>query len=221
MSIRRILVLGDGEYDLGPALGEERSPEGLFALPRLVHRLLRNPREVAYTCQRFPSIPAVHGRGHKYARKAQSAIRQAHQGQYHAVTIVIDRDRRSNAKTIVPLREGRDAMAPMSFPPCAVGMAVEAFDAWMISDGKAVKAAKGEPTKSHPAPEKLDGKEGTGRHPKDVAAQVFSGKASLTASYAAVAEHVDLELLARACPLGFAPFAQEVRERIAGAANQG
>ena len=215
MTVRRILVLGDGEYDLGPALGKESGPEGLFALPRLVHRLLGDPRDVAYTCQRFPTIPPVHGRGAKYTRKAQSAIRQAAQQRYHAITIVIDRDRKRDAKTIVPLRQGRDALEHTAFPPCAVGMAVEAFDAWMIADGKAIKAAGGDPTRGHPAPENLDGNEGTGGHPKDVAAQVFSGKGGLAANYAAVAEHADLALLARACPQGFEPFAEEIRERIA------
>ena len=214
MSGPRILVLGDGEYDLGPVLGEALSPRGLFALPRLVHRLLSSPTDMAYVCGRFPDVPPVHGRGAKYARKVRSAIRRARQRQCDVVAIAIDRDRRANATTIVPLREGRDAMAHAGFPPCAVGMAVEAFDAWMIADGKALKAAGGDPTKGHPNPEKLNGKEGTSRHPKDLATEAFGGKAGLARNYAAVAKHVDLALLEKACPEGFAPFAAEVRERI-------
>ena len=36
----------------------------------------------------------------------------------------------------------------------------------------------------------------------------------MRAKYAIIAEKVDLELLVRACPEGFAPFAEEVRQRI-------
>ncbi len=99
-------------------------------------------------------------------------------------------------------------------------MAVEAFDAWMIADGNAVSAAGGDGSRSHPDPEKLSGKEGTGSHPKDRAAEIFGGHAKLTEAYMAVADNVDLEVLAKACPRGFEPFAEDVREKIRPAVGQ-
>ncbi|HUT01979.1 MAG TPA: hypothetical protein VM031_05965 [Phycisphaerae bacterium] len=214
MSIRRVVVYGDGPYDLGPNLGREVAPDQTYALPRLVHRLLDEPSDTFYAAEIFASVPPVHGRGHKYGRKAQGAIRQARQGRYHAAVIVIDRDRAPGTRKLRPLQEARDQLQHQGFPPCAIGMAVEAFDAWMIADGNAVKAAGGNPAKTHRSPENLDKKEGTGGHPKDLAMQVFGGRDRVAEKYAVVAANADLALLERTCPKGFAPFAEEVREWI-------
>ncbi len=214
MTTCRIAVYGDGRHELGRDLGRELSPDSLPALPELVHRLLRSPSHLTYTPKSFPAVPPVHGRGQKYARKAQQAIREAGRLQFAAVAILIDRDRQPDAKRIAPLRDGRDAMMYGGFPPCAVGMAVETFDAWMIADGKAAEAAGGDPAKSHPSPESLDGREGSGRHPKDVAAEVFGSAKGFGGKYAVAAASVDLRGLEKACPKGFKPFADEVRERI-------
>ena len=214
MTTCRIAVYGDGRHELGRDLGRELSPDSLPALPEFVHRLLRSPSHLTYTPKSFAAVPPVHARGHKYARKAQQAIRQAGRLQFAAAAILIDRDRQPDAKRILPLREGRDAMSYSGFPPCAVGMAVEAFDAWMIADSKAVQAAGGDSAMTHPSPESLEGKEGTGKHPKDVAAEVFGSKKALGGKYAVVAAKVDLSRLEEACPKGFRPFAAEVCERI-------
>ena len=214
MTTCRIAIYGDGRHELGRNLGRELSPDSLPALPELVHRLLRSPSHLTYTPKSFPAVPPVHGRGRKYARKAQRAIREAGRLQFAAAAILIDRDRQPDAKRIVPLREGRDALMYGGFPACAVGMAVEAFDAWMIADAKAAEAAGGDPAKSHPSPESLDGREGSGKHPKDVAAEVFGSAKGLGGKYAVVAANVDLSRLEEACPKGFKPFADEVRGRI-------
>jgi len=60
----------------------------------------------------------------------------------------------------------------------------------------------------------LIGPNDTGKHPKDVAAVIFGSKAGLGGKYAVVAHHVDLDQLAKTCPKGFAPFADDVRRRI-------
>lgn len=214
MSQLRVLVLGDGRHELGTDLGRSLDSDNLPALPRLVHRLMGCPAHVSYTCEPFHAVKPVHTRGHKYAKKVRRAIQLARQDGYQALAVVIDRDRKKDADRIVPLRDGRDAMASGSFPACAVGMAVEAFDAWMIADGKAVRTAEGDPAKTHPKPESLAGKEGTGDHPKDMAAVIFGSKAGLGDKYAVVAQHVDLDQLAKTCPKGFAPFAEDVRRHI-------
>jgi hypothetical protein len=216
VSGKSVLVISEGRHEMGAALNVPLNSKALPALPRLVHRLTGCPPDVTYACKSFTDVPHAHGKGHKYAKKAQQAIREAGQGGFDALAIVIDRDRRPDSRTLRPLRQGRDALAQEAFPACAIGTAVETFDAWMIADGKAAKAAGGDPAKTHPNPESLDRKEGTDKHPKDVADAVFDteGGSGLGPMYAVVAEHVDLELLENACPQGFAPFAAEVRERI-------
>jgi len=209
-----VVVYSEGKHEVGGKLDEALAPDDLPALPRIIHRLAGCPTRTKYVCRSVRRLKPVIGKGRKWAKKVIRAIRDAERGKSAAVVVVIDRDRETDAARIDLLRQGRDALSLLAFPPCAVGTAIEAFDAWMIADGKAIKAAGGDPTKGHPAPENLDGDEGTGRHPKDVAARVFSGKTGLATNYAAVAEHLDLALLARACPQGFKPFAAEVRERI-------
>ncbi|MCK4623701.1 MAG: hypothetical protein KAV00_00180 [Phycisphaerae bacterium] len=85
----------------------------------------------------------------------------------------------------------------------------------MIADGKATKKAGG--AGNHKNPESLNGKEGTGKHPKDIAANIFGEKRGLSKKYALVAENVDLPFLEKACPKGFKPFAEEVRDKISPA----
>jgi hypothetical protein len=213
----RLLVLGDGEHELGAksSRGLDLTPGRLPALPCLMHRLLGEPRGTTYQPRSFHDVPPVHERGHKYARKVKRAILQAKRDGFDGLVVVIDRDRNRSSATVEPMREGRDALAEGGLPPCAVGVAVETFDAWMIVDAKAIKAAGGDATQSHPNPESLAGK-AKGNHPKDVADAIFGtqGGTGLGPKYAIVAENVDLDLLSRTCPEGFAPFAEEVRQRI-------
>lgn len=91
---------------------------------------------------------------------------------------------------------------------------MEAFDAWMIANVQAMRACAGQAANAHQAPEKLDGKEGTGRHPKDYAAQQLGGKDGLGSKYAFMAGRTSLDLLRSACPQGFEPFARCVQEKL-------
>ncbi len=145
-------------------------------------------------------------------------MRWAATEKFDALVYVIDRDRNRPANTIHAMQEGRDAAEKKTPLPCAVGTAVEAFDAWFIADANAVKAAgKGagwNQGATHPQPEKLGGEEGYGQHPKDLAAVILGGVIGLGDKYASIACHVDLDQLAKTCPKGFAPFADEVRRRI-------
>lgn len=222
MEAFKVLIYGDGAFELSPH--GEQPP----AADVLVRRLLGDPEGVVVACADFK--PVGHARvaevvttvpGAKvsaYARKVVQAITLAKLKGFRAVVILADRDRRPNAEVVVPLMQGRDSSSLRSgYPPCAIGVAVEAFDAWMIADGKAIKAAGGDAGKSHPTPENLDGKEGTGNHPKERAADVFGGQQSLGEKYALVAKHLDIDLLRRCCPAGFAPFADEVRKHLAPA----
>lgn len=210
----RVLVLGDGANELGREFGRLLSADHLPALPRIVHRLLGEPGNVLYEPGVFRQVEHGRGKGKAFEKKTKAAILLAKHNGHHAVVIVRDRDRSPSAEKVDPIIRKRDSMIRPDLPPCAVGCAIETFDAWMIADGRAVHAAGGDPGKTHRSPESLDGKEGTGRHPKDVAAEVFGSKKGLGDKYAVVAANADLPLLVKTCPQGFKPFADEVRERI-------
>ena len=127
---------------------------------------------------------------------------------------MIDRDRQADRETIEDLRVARDRFSGESNLPCAVGAAVETFDAWMIADPEAVEAAGGDKKRCHPSPEALDGPEQGGNHPKCYAKAAFADSNGLSERYARVAATARIDHLERCCPEGFAPVACEVRERI-------
>ncbi|MFB3894435.1 MAG: DUF4276 family protein [Phycisphaerae bacterium] len=215
MTDRTVVVYGDGKHELGGQLGKALARDELPALPMLVDRLLDAPPSVRYVAFPFAQVPHARGKEHKLAKKVKRAILLAKAQKHAGAVILVDRDRLPDSERIKPLQEGRSALEhDLACPPCAVGMAVEAFDAWMIADGGALGKAGGNAARSHPSPETMDGVEGTGRHPKDRAAEVFGGGQGLGDKYAQVASHVDLGLLAKCCPKGFAPFAEEVTKRI-------
>ncbi|HDY65411.1 MAG TPA: hypothetical protein ENH84_04155 [Phycisphaerae bacterium] len=207
----RILIFGDGENELGKIETEYAPSDDLPALPRLIHRILGEPAQTTYTSKKFKKIKAAHGKGGKWAKKTKRAIEDARKGGYQGTVILIDRDRRSTAERLVPLIDARNEVSAC----CAVGNAVETFDAWMIADGKAVREAGGNASLSHPDPEKLNKDEGTGDHPKDRAFRIFEGCSSLTPVYAVVALYADIDFLKEKCSKGFAPFAKDIEERIA------
>jgi hypothetical protein len=226
VSERRVLVLADGPHELGSPRDWGRSLDqaALPALPVLVHRMAGEPSGVRYVCGKFGDEARIHGRSlpqtvadyasSKCRKNATGAVVKAWEDGFAAVVVVIDRDRKSPTCTILPIKAGRDAAVQIIGLPCAVGCAIEAFDAWMIADGKAIGAAGGDASISHPEPEKLKEKEGTGQHPKYRAMRIFGGGQGLGAKYAQVASAVDIDLLKTACPDGFAPFAKEVEERL-------
>lgn len=220
MSQFSILVLGDGKNELGVPDDKEVPREDVLVfagdmppLPCLVSRLLGEPREVRFFCGSFKKYHAVaRGLSSTLAGKVKAAVLYARARGHRGVVIVIDRDRDRKRNSLRLLQEGRDDMACLPGPACALGVAVETFDAWMIADGLAVGDAGGKAAESHASAEKLDGKEGSGLHPKDLARRALGE--GLTEKYKLVARRVRLEELERLCCDGFKPFAEEVRKRL-------
>ncbi len=198
----------------------------LPALPRLIYRQLDENPGVEFVCSKLAWIAPIHGKGpaqtvgnyasSKYTKAVIGAIVKAGQSDFSAVVILIDRDRRKTQETILPLKEGRDSLRHLGYPPCAVGCAVETFDAWMICDPKAIETAGGEHNKHHPSPESLQGNAKSDKHPKNVAKKIFGTPrgVGLGQKYAVVAAGVRLDHLKKSCPKGFNPFADEISERI-------
>lgn len=217
---KRVLVFGDGEYDLG-RLGPQ-APECEGALPKLVRRILEDPSGLSFECRLFKRVSHTHpGKLHRYAKKTINAVKTARRGSFDGAVVVIDRDGPGNNQRRGYLEQGRDSAPASDYVPCAVGVSVETFDAWMIANADAIKHAGGDQNYHRPDPEKLDGKEGSGRHPKELAAQAFGGQSDLGTKYSGVAEMIDLDCLAQRCPQGFQPFRQDVRSHLAGLCDEG
>jgi hypothetical protein len=214
------LILAEGAAELGHGRKTERfghdwkileyCTAGLPGLPMLVHRLLNKPPAMKYAGASFIAVKHIHGPGRTNAKKTIAAVLRARRAGFSGAVILIDRHGYRDTARIGALRSGRDLLEPQDSLPCAVGCAVEAFDAWMVVDRQAVVEADGLPEHCSDHPESL-------ANPKRVADRVFgtSGGAGLGPKYARVAACADLDLLKRACPQGFAPFAEEVERRIA------
>ncbi|MBN1942655.1 MAG: DUF4276 family protein [Phycisphaerae bacterium] len=214
MTVRRVLIACEGKHESGSQTGVALQPEGeLPALPRLIHRVLAEPSAVEYTCTPFSKVRHVPGKGHKWGRKVKRLILLAKADEYDAVVVLIDRDRKKNQDRLEPLKQARDEMMIL-FQSCAVGTAIETFDAWMICDENAIENADGDKSHCHTTPESLAGKEGSGKHPKDRAARIFGSGKGLANHYQTIAEHIDMNRLAERCPDGFAPFRKDVESRI-------
>jgi len=212
-----IYVFGEGPHEIGRLDDETLSEDALPALPQLVRRLLPADCDVRFKCRPIKDISThqVRGVGPSYRKKVSGAVRKACQAGATAAVIVIDRDRQNDRDRIGQLQEGRGSLDPGAYIPCAVGMAVETFDAWMIADADAMSAAmNGAQVQAHPSPESLGGTEARGGHPKTYAAEQLGGGQGLGEKYAVIAQHVHLGRLEAACPQGFRPFAREVREKL-------
>jgi hypothetical protein len=207
-----ILVLSDGPHEIGHTGDSAATGDGLPPLSMLVSRILGTPSHVQFKTGALRKAGRAH-KGEGHARKASLAIADARKEGHDAVVILLDADGDKVGRRAA-LERGRTDVPSTQSLPCAVGVAVETFDAWMIADGSAIGKAGGNASISHPSPESLGDKEGTGNHPKDRAGEIFGDKKALGPKYKVVAAHVDTDLLEKCCPKGFGPFAQEIRERI-------
>ena len=89
----------------------------------------------------------------------------------------------------------------------ALGVAIRAFDAWMLAEERALTRVLGYAVSPQRSPEEMSDAKG-------VCAQLLASSPtamSQSECYAAMALAADLGTLARQCSQGFAPFAQRVR----------
>jgi hypothetical protein len=232
-----ILVASEGKNELCIADVREKrlAPHEAGALACLIHRLLNEPPDMEYIAQsvltpgaekatkrlrphRSNSIKG--GASRAWEKKALFSVYEARRFGAVGCAIVIDQDCNRDCNRLRALKAAQASLEhDVDFPPCAVGVAVETFDAWMIVDGRAAKCAGAEGANTHGEPEKLTGKEKSGNHPKDRAEDIFGG--GLTEAYSAVAPSVDLAMLRERCPNGFGAFADDVQSHLGGLAAEG
>jgi hypothetical protein len=223
----RLLLVSEGALDVGTSgrggPANEEGDERRGAVSVLVRRVLAEKfgRDIADHEIERAVLPRVHAQSDQvsgYPRKVMLAIKEAAARRCTSVAIVVDRDRTPGGSRLAQLREGR-ALSEGSGEPLAqgtaLGVAVETVEAWLLADEKALNDALGlaPPTPAIAGPEELDGGPKTESHPKNVFRKLVKRGTSAGEPYDGVAERVRLELLERRCKLGFAPFAEEVRER--------
>jgi len=188
----RILAVSEGASELNGAL------------QTLVRRLLgirveidaRNVRDQRGRLHLRP------GRGEGLTRLAIAGMNFALREEYDAIAFVIDRDRDKRRQAQLDRAQSDVRLDILR----AIGLAVEMFDAWMLSDESALTAVLGVQVDAQSAPESLP-------RPKDRIGKLLAGATEPRRPsdvYALIAEKVDLDLLKRRCPTGFAPFAKRV-----------
>jgi hypothetical protein len=195
--------------------------DDLPALPRLIHRILESPRNVSFlakeqwnskqTGQERKRYRHIHTRGNRTKKRTMIFIDRAYREDCQAVVILIDRDsEKKGGEFLDQMQQGRNEMQKdENYPPCAVGVAVEEFDAWFICHPDSVEAAGGDPQKCSSNPESIS-------DAKNQADNVYGTRRGMRLSekYKTAAGAIDLGFLAERCPDGFAVFRKDVETRI-------
>lgn len=200
-----VLLVSEGKHE-GHA--DEEKPQALRAL---VARVL--PADTTYEWLDVHDLPRgniIRGRGDGHFKLALKAMKHATDGGFDALVLVTDADRRDERTT-----QFDAAQQSTRFPiPRALGIAVEAFDAWILGDHQALSNVLKENVPLLPLPENYAGPKGSPKHPKQVCRSLMrqhSWGGSPSEFYEAVCLCADLDAVAGRCPRGFRPFLQRVR----------
>ena len=209
-----IEVFGEGKTDVGHEPRPQEPIEGV--VPILLHRLCGRPKTMLVKRYGIPFLQQkAIGRGWK--NKAKAARKLAQQNRSHAAVFVVDSEGDLAGRSEA-LKQGREA-GP-SHPPMVIGIAHPCIESWLLADAAAIRRALDLPgTPDVPAePETLPAPcEGSRNNPKEV----LRNLAGATTKELPVREKDeiakamnDMHLVRKRCPLGFAPFADEVDECI-------
>ena len=157
--------------------------------------------------------------GHLW-RKVAGEKRQAYYNHSAAAVFVVDSE--GGVKELeekrASMEKGRDAVLPEF--PTAIGIAHPCIESWLLADGPAIRRALNLKTTPQ-VPEQPEDLPAPCRDPQEnpkvrLCRLVGSTKKELSADEKdrIAAATNDLDLLRQRCPLGFAPFAEEVERHI-------
>ena len=209
----KVLIVAEGIHELGDSAAPERGDESdhAGALQTLVRRLL--PGEIEFIKRAFRSreiqLTAMRGMGSKLSKRILLWFRYAERHECDAVIILIDED--DDPRRRPEMESAQDQLGLRIRRAC--GLAIREFEAWIVADEGAFSTALGTTVDCQPAPERI-------RDPKRAFKDIHETSACRLWPrdvYAAVMAKVNLELLAKRCPRGFAPF--EVRVRALADSN--
>jgi hypothetical protein len=188
----RVLVVSEGKHEQGGAL------------ENLIRRLGGDAAEFALDRVANSDIRAFHGKGGGYFKRALRWLLEAEKREVDALILLIDHDGRDERREQIQ----RAQESSLSRLPRAMGVAVRAFDAWMLADEKALTEVLGSAVSRQPDPETI-------HDPKGVCANLLARSQNQMAQsemYARIARRVAIDLLSSRCPMGFGLFARHVRQ---------
>lgn len=187
----RVLVVVEGSHEAGGALEAilGRLTDGKLQME--LDRLANN------------NIHLHHGHGQGYYKKAVRWLREAEKRGFAGLILLVDNDRHPSRRAEIDRAQNETLISSI---PRAMAVAIEAFDAWIFADEKALSQAVGRAVPTQQDPEKVD-------HPKKHLETLLQqlGASPSAALYSNVAQHINLSVLEKRCPHGFAVFAQRVR----------
>jgi len=211
-----IEVIGEGRTDVGlverPSEPSEPATPDRGVLPILVHTLCGKPAAMLVKRRTYSLL-----QGKTRAQKVHFAKRQALYNNSAGVVFVLDSegDLKGRKKELLEgcSREYLDY-------PAAVGVAHPCIETWLLADAPAIRRALELPKtpvvpdrpEELPAPLK-DAK----RNPKTILRDIAGCQHNeiATAEKEKIARAMnDMDLVRHHCPLGFAPFADEVEKHI-------
>jgi hypothetical protein len=207
-------VFGEGKTDIGSEPKPRRPTTGVVSI--LLHTLCGRPANMLVKCKATQFL----FNKKTLRQKVQFAKRQARYNLSHAAVFVMDSEGgpKELKQKKSELEAGRDRELP-NFP-MAVGVAHPCIEAWLLADGTAIRRGLGLPQtpKCPDEPESLPAPcHDVERNPKRTLCELAgAARRELSADEKdrIAAAMNDLALLRQRCALGFAPFADEVENRI-------
>ena len=205
-------IVGEGKTDIGETSGAESPSTGV--LPILVHALCGKPQGMRVKRKRYEHLQKG-----SLERKANFARRQARYNGSDGVVFVVDseggeKERKDKKRD---LERGRDTASDAV--PMAIGVAHPCIEAWLLADPAAIRRAcrLGSDPQVPSAPEQLSAPRcDANQNPKTALRRAARTRHPVEAAvmWRMAASIQDLDVLRNGCPLGFAPFAAEVGQRI-------
>jgi hypothetical protein len=211
-----IEVIGEGKTDVGALktagrIEAEQPTSGI--VPVLLHNLCGRPTEMRVIRRSFADLQRKGG----LDRKVLYAKVQAFYSGRDGVVFVVDTEGKKPDRKRKEMAEGRDEK--LTDYPMAIGVAHPCIEAWLLADAPAIARGLGlsnvpqvpQEPEALPAPWKRSGNDLKIELAR-CAGQNNPLSSSDTTKIASAIE--DPSVIERNCPLGFGPFAAEVRERI-------
>lgn len=206
-----IFVFGEGRTDLGNSTAPDLPTSGV--IPILVSTICGGPKQMRV--QREP-VAFLQGKG--LWQKVRCAKRKASSGDGAVFVLDSEGDKALHKRKHDQMKKGRDAVLP-DFP-MAIGVAHPCIESWLLADATAIR--RGLCLSAMPQipdkPELLPAPSANREHnPKTIlreAARTNQKELSGREKDCIAAAMNNMPLVRQRCPQGFAPFADEVENRI-------
>jgi hypothetical protein len=188
----KVLLVSEGASELGGAL------------QTIVERLMSVDCE--FVTEKAKNIPRMHGKGGQLFKKAVQCLYEAGKRECDALVFVVDEDGEDDRIEQLERAQQHFNDAPSDVRG-AVGIAIRAFDAWMLADEKALGIALGQYVPKQRRPE-------TNNRPKQDCGALLDRSSipygNRPEFYREVARTADFDVWRNRCPRGFGRFAERV-----------